>query len=309
MLLNKGQSYLYENGLGPLWKAFADNINKGINGFIITKQPLIFLEKYKFGKTPICQFHDGINDAGIDPTNIKGLQELINHLVELGNSYLLIYEGIEVLFHHNEPKEIFNYIDNVQTKIKNSNIIAIFATEHLDDYISTKLKHTLIDLNFQDNVNKKISMRFNNTIFIGIGDVQIGKSPDILVTPLGSCVGVSLYDSVNKIGGMAHIMLPKSNGEKDPKYADYGVPYLIERMKKEGSKINQMRCDIAGGCNTFKHDYAEESIGQKNLKAVKNILTKYQIRINSEFTKQDSGIRISLNTSNGIVKCEKLTKP
>ncbi|MGB9804281.1 chemotaxis protein CheD, partial [Desulfofundulus sp.] len=48
-------------------------------------------------------------------------------------------------------------------------------------------------------------------IQVGIADYKIGKDPARLITlGLGSCVGVSLYDPVLKLGGLLHLMLPDS---------------------------------------------------------------------------------------------------
>ncbi len=50
-----------------------------------------------------------------------------------------------------------------------------------------------------------------NIVTVGVGDLKIAKSPKIIKTSLGSCIGVVLYDSINKIGGLLHLMLPKRN--------------------------------------------------------------------------------------------------
>ncbi len=50
-----------------------------------------------------------------------------------------------------------------------------------------------------------------NIVTVGIGALKIAKSPKIIKTSLGSCIGVVLYDSINKIGGLLHLMLPKRN--------------------------------------------------------------------------------------------------
>ncbi|PJA26451.1 MAG: chemotaxis protein CheD, partial [candidate division Zixibacteria bacterium CG_4_9_14_3_um_filter_46_8] len=49
-------------------------------------------------------------------------------------------------------------------------------------------------------------------IVVGISEMKISNSTeDILITySLGSCIGVSMYDPVSKIGGMIHYMLPLS---------------------------------------------------------------------------------------------------
>ncbi len=50
-----------------------------------------------------------------------------------------------------------------------------------------------------------------NIVMVGVGDLKIAKSPKIIKTSLGSCMDVVLYDSINNIGGLLHLMLPKRN--------------------------------------------------------------------------------------------------
>ena len=50
-----------------------------------------------------------------------------------------------------------------------------------------------------------------NIVKVGMADLRIAKAPDVLTTlGLGSCIGLTLYDPVLKIGGMVHYMLPDS---------------------------------------------------------------------------------------------------
>ena len=51
---------------------------------------------------------------------------------------------------------------------------------------------------------------------IGIGDMKVLRQEGTLITyALGSCVGITLYDPVIKLGGLLHVMLPQSNGSAD----------------------------------------------------------------------------------------------
>lgn len=51
----------------------------------------------------------------------------------------------------------------------------------------------------------------SKTVTVGISDLNVVRSPDVLVTyALGSCAGICLYDPVTHIAGMSHIMLPSS---------------------------------------------------------------------------------------------------
>ena len=49
------------------------------------------------------------------------------------------------------------------------------------------------------------------TIKVGMADLKLCLPPAGITTlGLGSCVGVALRDTVNKVGGLAHVMLPDS---------------------------------------------------------------------------------------------------
>ncbi len=71
-----------------------------------------------------------------------------------------------------------------------------------------------------------------NIVTVGVGDLKIARSPKSIKTSLGSCVGVVLYDNIQKVGGMLHLMLPKCNDRagKPAKYADTGIPLLLDLM-------------------------------------------------------------------------------
>ena len=72
-------------------------------------------------------------------------------------------------------------------------------------------------------------------IKVGMADLKTCKSPDSITTlGLGSCVGVAIVDKVNRIGGLAHVMLPDSTVMKEntniAKFADTGVVELVKQM-------------------------------------------------------------------------------
>ena len=71
---------------------------------------------------------------------------------------------------------------------------------------------------------------------VGIADYKIIKSPDqIMTVGLGSCCGVVIYDEINKIAGLVHILLSESKTEKNltnrAKFADTGITLLYEEKK------------------------------------------------------------------------------
>ena len=90
------------------------------------------------------------------------------------------------------------------------------------------------------------------TILVGLGEVKISEDPQSILAclGLGSCIAVSVFDPVAKIGGMAHVVLPNSHGksgEKAARYADVAVPLLLKKMKELGAKDSRLVVNLAGG--------------------------------------------------------------
>ncbi|ONI46456.1 chemotaxis protein CheD [Epulopiscium sp. SCG-B10WGA-EpuloA2] len=150
-----------------------------------------------------------------------------------------------------------------------------------------------------------------NTIQVGIAELKTGKSPEKIITiGLGSCVGVTLYDPINKIGGMVHIMLPNSkeikNNDNIAKFADTGIPKLLQEVLKKGAKKNNIVAKMAGGAQMFNLSTNNNAlrIGDRNIIATKKILHELNIPIKANDTGQNYGrtIILDLNTGGLLVR-------
>lgn len=151
----------------------------------------------------------------------------------------------------------------------------------------------------------------NDTIQVGIAELKIGKSPEKIITiGLGSCVGVTLYDPISKIGGMVHIMLPNSkeikNNDNVAKFADTGIPKLLQEVIKKGAKKNNIVAKMAGGAQMFNLSTNNNAlrIGDRNIIATKKILQELNIPIKANDTGQNYGrtIILDLNTGGLLVR-------
>lgn len=125
-------------------------------------------------------------------------------------------------------------------------------------------------------------------IRIGIADYKVSDSPDKLITlGLGSCVGIAIYDSRSKRGGLSHIMLPDSKSFskniKVEKFADLAIPSMIEEIRN-GSLSTRLVAKIAGGASMFSFSDSNNNIGQRNIEAVENILQALKVPIISRDT-------------------------
>jgi len=125
-------------------------------------------------------------------------------------------------------------------------------------------------------------------IKVGISDYKIASAPNQLVTiGLGSCVGIALYEPKTKTGALSHIMLPDSRSFKDtsnwPKFADLALPKIVQELRVKTNE-DKLLVKIAGGAHMFSFSQASDilQIGQRNIAAVKQVLSDLNLTILSE---------------------------
>lgn len=113
-------------------------------------------------------------------------------------------------------------------------------------------------------------------ITINIGQYFASKEPAIVYTLLGSCVAVCLYDRINRIGGMNHILLP---GRPDLKQYDatarYGInamELLINSIMKLGGDRKRLVAKAFGGGHVISAISRQNSVGPRITSFVKEFL-------------------------------------
>jgi chemotaxis protein CheD len=151
-----------------------------------------------------------------------------------------------------------------------------------------------------------------NIITVGVGELKITRSPGVLKTLLGSCIGIVLHDPLNKIGGLLHIMLPKRNSEdaKITKYADTGLPYIVSQMvSNAGASRSALYAKIFGGAKMFETNGKMMNIGEANEFEVRRILKEAGIRITASKTGGTKGYNIIFDTETGKVTCRIFGEP
>lgn len=155
-----------------------------------------------------------------------------------------------------------------------------------------------------------------NIIKVMMADLNIAKAPNVLkTTGLGSCVGIVLFDQKNKIGGLAHIMLPSSKLATNEqinsaKYADTAVPILLDSMLNLGAERRSIIGKLVGGAQMFQFKSANDMlrIGPRNVEASKLILKNLGIPIIAEDTGGSYGRTIELDVNTGVLQIRTANK-
>jgi len=142
-----------------------------------------------------------------------------------------------------------------------------------------------------------------NKKFINVGEIFVATKPTEIVTVLGSCVAVCLYDRVEQIGAMNHYLVPlwNNNGLQSPKYGNVSIPKLIETVQHIGCNLANIEAKVFGGANINVTNLEHMMIGKKNILIAKEILKEYNIRITAEDTGGNAGRRIMMRSDTGKV--------
>lgn len=146
-------------------------------------------------------------------------------------------------------------------------------------------------------------------IKVGMADLNVGSQDSLIrTTGLGSCVGLTLFDPVKKLAGMAHVMLPSSEIAREgqlniAKFADTAVPELLSRLLSLGAVRSRIVAKMAGGSQMFAFAGGNDTmrIGPRNVESCKLALEALNIPLLSEDTGGNYGRTIEIACSTGVL--------
>ena len=146
-------------------------------------------------------------------------------------------------------------------------------------------------------------------IVVDVSDMVLSQDPKEIIRTyaLGSCIGVTLYDPIQCIGGILHYQLPipppNLVAQNICMYANTAIPHFIHRAYELGAhKENLKICLVGGALFSSKDDMFK--IGLKNYLTAKKILNKNNIPVLAEEVGGTCPRTLSLNMENGEVSIQ-----
>jgi chemotaxis protein CheD len=135
-------------------------------------------------------------------------------------------------------------------------------------------------------------------------------SAEIATYSLGSCLGIMLYDSVAKVGGLLHVMLPDSSIDANKAvsapfmFVDTGVPRLFQAVCNLGADRRRLQIKVAGGAQ-FLDAAGIFNIGERNQRALNDLLARngYTIQARDMGGLVSRTVRLDLNNGKVSVRC------
>lgn len=140
---------------------------------------------------------------------------------------------------------------------------------------------------------------------VPIGDMKIGQTPYVLATDtLGSCLCLTVYDPVLKLGGLLHAMLPlsKVNTQKaalNPfMFVDTGIPELFQALSQNDTQKERWKVK-AVGCGNPMGTKEVFKIGERNYRVLQEILSKEGICVAGEDVGGTISRKVALDLASG----------
>lgn len=153
------------------------------------------------------------------------------------------------------------------------------------------------------------------TYFLNPSKIFVSRQAYEVITVLGSCVSVCLFDTKQHIGGINHFMLPFWNGKDlpSPKFGSIAIEKLINKMIDTGANKRDLIAKVFGGSEVIQSTNNIFRIGQKNVEIAHQMLNKEGIPVISQSTGNHLGRKVLFRTSTGevlmkFVKRQQLSK-
>jgi chemotaxis protein CheD len=147
-------------------------------------------------------------------------------------------------------------------------------------------------------------------VAVGMGQAVFAQEPARLTTILGSCVAVTLYSPVRRLGMLSHVVLPQSKGSMSnpAKFADTAVPHMLLTLKRQGVEPRELTAKFVGGACMFGNGTCAQ-IGESNVRAVTQALEAAGIRVAGRDVNGTSGRRISFDLTTGCITVTSVGHP
>jgi chemotaxis protein CheD len=140
---------------------------------------------------------------------------------------------------------------------------------------------------------------------VGMGHIALTSGQDVAHTVLGSCLGLALYEPRQRVGALAHIVLPAAQGRAGSpgKFADTAIEWMLAAMRRAGADPKRLTCKLTGGANMFAGN-GPFQIGQQNIEAARQHLAAAKITVVAEHLGGKNGRRVVFECETGKVTVE-----
>ena len=150
------------------------------------------------------------------------------------------------------------------------------------------------------------------------GELYLARSPTVLLTILGSCVGITFWSAKLGAGAMCHGVLPRwresygagSAVADQHRYVDLSIHYLASQFDSLGADRRELEVKVFGGADVLPVMASRANIltvGALNCRAASEVLQEEGFRVVASDLRGVRGRRIRFDTGTGEVMVHRLS--
>jgi len=138
-------------------------------------------------------------------------------------------------------------------------------------------------------------------VYLHAGNMYVARESSQVITILGSCVAVCLWDRLTRVGGINHFMLPSDIGVQTAslRYANFAMSELLRQMMDLGAEARRMEAKVFGGACVLGNVRTGQDLGSKNVEAARVRLAEERIKVIAEDVGGNRGRRLVFRTWDG----------
>lgn len=147
------------------------------------------------------------------------------------------------------------------------------------------------------------------------GQLVITREPQVVVTVLGSCVTVTMFERRSRLAAICHTVLPRPREGEPPvgaqtrfRYATHALPAMFEAYRRARIRPDAIEVKLFGGADVIGHGCTTGSgrVGADNVATVRQLLQDAGLSIAAENTLGQRGRKLLFNTVTGEVLHKRL---
>ena len=143
-------------------------------------------------------------------------------------------------------------------------------------------------------------------VWVGQADYYVSSSPnEVIVTVLGSCIAVCMYDPIAHCGGMNHFLLPEDASGRSElpgqalRYGSYSIERMVNTLLVKGAKRERLVTKVFGGANVIT---GTSNVGHRNADFVEQYLSREGFQISGRNLRGTQARKIRFFPATGKVQ-------
>jgi len=153
------------------------------------------------------------------------------------------------------------------------------------------------------------------SIYLHPGELVICKEPTRVITVLGSCVSVIMYNRRLKFGAICHGTMPRCKDIQrctEPcidafKFMDCAIQHMLVGFREFGIRNKDIEVKIFGGADTLM-SRSSNTIGSQNIKVTLDTLGREKLGVMGADVGDNFGRKLIFLTHTGDVYLKRLKK-